>query len=132
MRLADIIPFCYSVGLVTVFASRHSRRLGDYVANTVVVAEAGSDVATYESLFSGEEVDAALCRQAPVVDFDGDIAAVTPAEIARRRDLPPTAGSDPGLPAALARLAGRRSAARKDTSAASIPPPSVTKVSLKN
>lgn len=95
MRLADIIPFGYSVGLVAVFASRHSRRLGDYVANTVVVAERGSDVATYESLFTGEEADAALCRQAPIVDFDGDITAVTPAEILavetflRRRDQIP-------------------------------------------
>lgn len=40
LRLADLlIPPFYSVGLLTVFLSPTSQRLGDYLANTVVVRE---------------------------------------------------------------------------------------------
>jgi uncharacterized RDD family membrane protein YckC len=40
MRLADLlVPPFYSVGLLTVFLSPSSQRLGDYLANTVVVRE---------------------------------------------------------------------------------------------
>ncbi len=93
LRLADMLfPPFYSIGLIAVFLSRHSRRLGDYVANTVVIRERAADAPTYESLFTGELIDAALDRQVPPVDFEGDIGAVTPAEILvvetflRRRD----------------------------------------------
>ena len=39
MRLVDMLPAMYAVGLVSVFASRKSKRLGDFVAGTVVVHE---------------------------------------------------------------------------------------------
>ncbi len=40
IRFADmIVPPFYSVGIVSVFASARAKRLGDYVANTVVVKE---------------------------------------------------------------------------------------------
>jgi len=39
LRLVDILPSMYAVGLVCIFLSRQSKRVGDYVAGTVVVHE---------------------------------------------------------------------------------------------
>jgi uncharacterized RDD family membrane protein YckC len=39
LRLIDSLPALYGVGLISVFLSRQSKRLGDYVAGTVVVHE---------------------------------------------------------------------------------------------
>ena len=39
VRLIDWLPAMYGVGLISIFASRKSKRLGDFVAGTVVVHE---------------------------------------------------------------------------------------------
>lgn len=39
LRLVDILPAMYGVGLVSIFLSGQSKRLGDFVAGTVVVHE---------------------------------------------------------------------------------------------
>jgi len=39
LRIADALPAMYGVGLVSIFLSRQSKRLGDFVAGTVVVHE---------------------------------------------------------------------------------------------
>jgi uncharacterized RDD family membrane protein YckC len=39
MRLVDILPFFYGVGMATIFFSRHNQRLGDVAAGTVVIRE---------------------------------------------------------------------------------------------
>jgi uncharacterized RDD family membrane protein YckC len=39
LRLVDSLPAMYGVGLISVFLSRKSKRLGDFVAGTVVVHE---------------------------------------------------------------------------------------------
>lgn len=39
LRVVDILPGFYLVGLIAVFSTRHSQRLGDLVAGTVVVHE---------------------------------------------------------------------------------------------
>jgi len=39
MRLVDMLPAIYGVGLISIFVSRQSKRLGDFVAGTVVVHE---------------------------------------------------------------------------------------------
>jgi uncharacterized RDD family membrane protein YckC len=39
MRLVDSLPTMYGVGLVSIFFSKQSKRLGDFVAGTVVVHE---------------------------------------------------------------------------------------------
>ncbi|NLY43873.1 MAG: RDD family protein, partial [Clostridiaceae bacterium] len=38
-RLADFFPFFYGVGVIVMFISKEARRLGDYVAGTLVVKE---------------------------------------------------------------------------------------------
>jgi len=39
LRLVDMLPLMYGVGLTSIFLSRQSKRLGDFVAGTVVVHE---------------------------------------------------------------------------------------------
>ncbi|GAC1442883.1 MAG: RDD family protein [Chloroflexota bacterium] len=39
VRWIDFLPSFYAIGLVTMFVSRESRRLGDYAAGTVVIKE---------------------------------------------------------------------------------------------
>ncbi len=39
LRLVDMLPTMYGVGLISIFLSRQSKRLGDFVAGTVVVHE---------------------------------------------------------------------------------------------
>lgn len=39
VRIVDFLPSFYGVGVVTMFISRESRRLGDYAAGTIVVKE---------------------------------------------------------------------------------------------
>jgi uncharacterized RDD family membrane protein YckC len=39
LRLVDMLPAMYGIGLVSIFMSRQSKRLGDFVAGTVVIHE---------------------------------------------------------------------------------------------
>ncbi|MGB7731176.1 MAG: RDD family protein [Candidatus Acidiferrum sp.] len=39
LRLVDMLPAMYGIGLLSIFVSRQSKRLGDFVAGTVVVHE---------------------------------------------------------------------------------------------
>ncbi len=39
LRLIDMLPAMYGIGLISIFMSRKSKRLGDFVAGTVVVHE---------------------------------------------------------------------------------------------
>src|SRR5262245_14953024 len=96
IRFADSQPFqFYSIGLISIFASDRAKRLGDYVANTVVVKERSAEAPTFDEVFESEEIDTALRRVAPAVDFAGHLRAVEPAEILvvesflrRRFDIP--------------------------------------------
>src|SRR5262245_43443437 len=96
IRFADMFvqPF-YSVGIFSVFASERAKRLGDYVAKTVVVKERVSEAPKFDEVFESEVIDTALRRVAPQVDFQGDVRSVTPSEILvvesflrRRYDIP--------------------------------------------
>jgi uncharacterized RDD family membrane protein YckC len=44
VRIVDFLPWGYGVGLIAVFASRRSQRLGDMVAGTLVVRVAGGQL----------------------------------------------------------------------------------------
>jgi len=96
IRFADmVIPPFYSVGIVSVFASARAKRLGDYVANTVVVKERAAEAPKFDEVFESEVIDTAMRRIAPHVEFQGDVRSVTPSEILavenflrRRYDIP--------------------------------------------
>ena len=96
IRFADmIVPPFYSVGIVSVFASGRAKRLGDYVANTVVVKERAAEAPKFDEVFESEAPDTAMRRVATQVDFQGDVRSVTSSEILavesflrRRYDIP--------------------------------------------
>ena len=50
VRIIDMLPFAYAVGVITMFCNRQSRRLGDFAAGTLVVKDQGE--LTLESLMS--------------------------------------------------------------------------------
>ena len=94
MPMILVLPF-YSVGIVSVFSSARSKRLGDLVAGTVVVKERASEAPSFDEVFEGAEIDTALRRVAPAVEFRGDVRRVGAREIEvveaflrRRYDLP--------------------------------------------
>lgn len=43
LRVVDLLPFYYGIGLISTLLSRQSKRVGDYVAGTVVVKERASE-----------------------------------------------------------------------------------------
>jgi uncharacterized RDD family membrane protein YckC len=96
IRMADSMPFpFYSIGMISVFASGRAKRLGDFVANTVVVKERAAEAPTFDEVFESDEIDTALRRVAPPVAFTGDIRGLTSAEmlviesfLRRRYDIP--------------------------------------------
>ena len=56
MRIVDSIPFFYGVGVISVFLSGRSKRLGDYLAGTIVVHDKPLD-ATASLPFRGGDVE---------------------------------------------------------------------------
>lgn len=94
MPMVLVLPF-YSVGILSVFASARSKRLGDFVAGTVVIKERASEAPSFDEVFESEVIDTAMRRVVPPVNFRGDVRRVDPAEIQvveaflrRRYDLP--------------------------------------------
>jgi hypothetical protein len=82
IRVADIMPFpFYSIGIISIFSSARAKRLGDFVANTVVVKERAAEAPTFEEVFESEVIDTALHRVAPAVEFRGDVRLLTLPEI---------------------------------------------------
>ena len=100
LRGADMLPIMiilpfYSVGIASVFASARSKRLGDFVAGTVVIKERAAEAPSFDEVFESEVIDTARRRVAPAVDFRGDVRVIEPVEIEvveaflrRRYDLP--------------------------------------------
>ncbi|MFN2526533.1 MAG: RDD family protein, partial [Actinomycetota bacterium] len=87
LRLIDLLPSGYLVGLVSILVSKRNQRLGDIVAGTVVVREQAP-----EALPSRNDADASAAPWVP----DWDVSAVTQEEAAairrfleRRDSLPP-------------------------------------------
>jgi uncharacterized RDD family membrane protein YckC len=96
LRMADMIPPpFYSLGILSIFASSHAKRLGDLVANTVVIKERAAEAPKFDDVFNHEIIDTALRREAAPVDFRGDIRVITEPEmhvvesfLRRRYDIP--------------------------------------------
>ncbi len=96
IRLMDMQPgLFYSIAIVSAFASEQAKRLGDFVANTVVVKERSAEAPTFNEVFESEVIDSALRRVADPVDFNGEVRALEAADIIvvenylrRRYDLP--------------------------------------------
>lgn len=96
IRFFDMwLPPFYSIGIISVFASQQAKRLGDYVANTVVIKERSAEAPTFDEVFESEVIDTAMRRVATAVDFQGEVRSLTSTDIVvvenflrRRYDLP--------------------------------------------
>lgn len=109
LRGADFMPLLvllplYSIGILFVFASSRGKRLGDFVAGTVVIKERAAEAPSFAEVFARDDseeleagwgFDVARRRIAEPVEFRADIRNVSPAEIEvveaflrRRYDLP--------------------------------------------
>ena len=53
-RIVDMLPVSYIVGIITVLSNKRRKRVGDFVAGTVVVSESGTKLAVVER-YKGED-----------------------------------------------------------------------------
>ena len=96
LRLADMLPPpFYSLGIVSIFASERAKRIGDFLANTVVIKERTAEAPKFDDIFTSDVIDTALRRIAPAVAFQADMRSVSEPEIEivenflrRRYDIP--------------------------------------------
>jgi hypothetical protein len=58
VRVIDLLPTAYGVGVITMFISTQSRRLGDFAAGTVVVKERAHSLAELAPAVPAEAVPA--------------------------------------------------------------------------
>jgi len=80
MPILIVFPF-YSIGIISVFASARSQRLGDFVAGTVVIKERTAEAPSFDDVFESGLIDPGTRRVAPAVHFRGDVRAVSADEI---------------------------------------------------
>ena len=101
IRLFDFMPtWLYSIGILTVFMNSKAKRLGDFVAGTVVIKERADDAPSFSDVFESDDsddrgFDLARRRIAAPVAFTGEIRGITKIEIEivaaflrRREELP--------------------------------------------
>jgi uncharacterized RDD family membrane protein YckC len=86
LRVVDVLPAMYAVGVLSMLVTRHARRIGDLVAGTLVVHDRPSDsVATLESM-----QPAARATTLPVtLRLSDEELALVETYLGRRLDLPP-------------------------------------------
>src|SRR5579863_1304706 len=79
MRAVDILPGVYGVGVVCMMLNRHSRRLGDFVAGTVVVHEKDAEDVR-PSWSTGDNLSTAPASHNDTASVPG-LARLTPEEL---------------------------------------------------
>ncbi|HET7482695.1 MAG TPA: RDD family protein [Actinomycetota bacterium] len=91
LRLIDLLPGAYVVGMISIALTRLNQRVGDIAAGTVVVRELGPAPAAPRAASPGSVV-------APAADDVADVSAITAEELVtvrrfleRRGDLTPAA-----------------------------------------
>lgn len=77
LRIVDVIPGSYLVGLITVLATKRNQRVGDVIGGTLVVRERRGEAQPIESSFWDDVVDENLGAW--------DVSSVTPDELATVR-----------------------------------------------
>lgn len=81
LRLFDMFPGLYSIGLITIFMSNRDQRIGDFFAGTVVIRERTDEAPTFAETFSNPVSDVAFRRVQKRTDFKADLSGVKEAEI---------------------------------------------------
>jgi len=92
LRVIDFLPIFYGLGLVTMFVSEKSRRLGDFVAGTLVVKDRPSAMPArvklaHEHALSGLPVEAQILIRGRLGSFSHEELRVMREFIRRRPDL---------------------------------------------
>lgn len=104
VRVVDFLPLMYAVGIITVFANRRNKRLGDFAAGTLVVRERQR-----VSLFDlASAAPAALAPQAPAPSIWDRPAPPAPGAGTITASGPPKP-MDPALRRLVVAYAARRS-----------------------
>jgi len=95
MRLLDFMPTSYAVGVVSIILSPNSKRIGDYVAGTVVVKERSIEAPPLEEIIRLSEAEEMALKAAPAVPLRPDLRNLTQTEmlavetfLRRRFELP--------------------------------------------
>jgi uncharacterized RDD family membrane protein YckC len=83
-RIVDMLPVSYLVGGVTALANRRRKRVGDFVAGTVVVSESATKLAAVER-YKGEDPFAGIAD--PRLKFQEKDLELLEAYFASRRDV---------------------------------------------
>lgn len=81
LRIFDMFPGLYSIGLIAVFLSNRDQRVGDMFAGTVVVRERTDEAPTFAETFSNPTADDAFRRVQQRTDFKADISSLKENEI---------------------------------------------------
>jgi uncharacterized RDD family membrane protein YckC len=81
LRIFDMFPGLYSIGLITVFLSSRDQRVGDLFAGTVVVRERTGEAPTFAETFSNPTADDAFRRVQQRTEFKADISSLQEKEI---------------------------------------------------
>jgi uncharacterized RDD family membrane protein YckC len=85
MRAIDFLPVMYGLGVIVMMLNRHSRRIGDFVAGTVVVY----DTATHELAPDWRAAPGSAVQNAPMTRVSVEELSLIETYLQRRFDLDP-------------------------------------------
>ncbi len=108
LRFVDLQPFpSYAIGVVSIIFSPRSKRIGDFVAGTVVVKERATEAPSLEEIIKISEIEQQRLERASPAPFSADTRLLTEREVyavetflKRRFELP-----EPNRSALAARIA---------------------------
>lgn len=109
LRIADILPGSYAVGMVSILLTARNKRLGDMAAGTVVVRDAGEDDLVFEG--GGIEPQVLLARE--YLDRRGPLTEAARLQVAvevlrAMGEEPEPAWDEPTIAGRIADLSGWR------------------------
>jgi uncharacterized RDD family membrane protein YckC len=87
LRIVDLLPTLYGVGIVTILLSRENKRVGDYAAGTVVIHE--KPLQGVGSIWSVATTPATAAPQIPTVSMSVDELRLVETFFERRASLDP-------------------------------------------
>jgi uncharacterized RDD family membrane protein YckC len=103
LRIIDVLPMCYPVGIISMLVDPRHRRLGDLVAGTVLVREEAIDLGRYEQAASAAATALSTADLELVTDFLARSGALEPGA---REPLARQLAVKLGLPADEAKALG--------------------------
>jgi uncharacterized RDD family membrane protein YckC len=81
IRIFDLFPGLYSIGLISIFLSNRDQRVGDMFAGTVVVRERTDEAPTFADTFANPISDVAFRRVQIQTNFKADLSGLKETEI---------------------------------------------------